>query len=51
MRPKWNASIESMYEDIASSIKSVVFLEKMSRYHKLQKIFNIVKYIILFTGD
>jgi len=27
LRPKWNASIENMYEGIASYIKSVVILE------------------------
>ena len=50
MRPKWNASIENMYQDIASSIKSVVILEDV-KVRQIAKILNIVKYIILFTGD
>ena len=50
MRPKWNATIENMYEDIESYIKSVVILEDV-KVRQIAKIFNIVKYIILFTGD
>ena len=50
MRPKWNATIENMYEDIESYIKSVVILEVV-KVPQIAKIFNIVEYITVFTGD
>ena len=50
MRPKWNATIENMYEDIESYIKSVVILEVV-KVPQIAKIFNIVEYITVLTGD
>jgi len=50
LRPKWNASVENMCEDRASYIKSVIIWDDV-KVQQTPKIFNIVKYIILFTGD